>query len=134
MHRKTASWSPPARVVAFSHTVTHTYRTHLVSFVCLSPLLCHRDSGMQPLAPTLSARVQFQHTLPQPHKLTTSLPPPPSPLTESTASINRRGECAWVSAGEPRVRKGRRGHSGTAMCGEYLSNHPASWISEQAEC
>lgn len=30
--------------------------------------------------------------------------------------------------------KGRWGHSGMAMCSEYLSNHPASWFWKQAEC
>lgn len=37
----------------------------------------------------------------------------------------------WVQSAES---EGSRGHSGTAMCSEYLSNHPASWISKQAEC
>lgn len=30
--------------------------------------------------------------------------------------------------------EGRQGHSGMLMCSEYLSNHPASWISKQEEC
>lgn len=37
----------------------------------------------------------------------------------------------WEQSAES---EGRRGHSGTAMCSECLSNHPASWISKQAEC
>lgn len=54
-------------------------------------------------------------------------------FTDSIASI--RGAVnvhgfQWVSAES----EGRWGHSGTAMCSEYLSNHPASWISKQAEC
>lgn len=57
-------------------------------------------------------------------------------FTDSIASIrdvvNVHGY-QWVRA-QSAESEGRRGHSGTAMCNEYLSNHPASWISKQAEC